>query len=68
MHKYYVSAVLNAFSNQKPTSFDNLCKNHLTTSIDILQYIKNSNKQPPVSVQRKPLPKTHKQTIIFDLD
>lgn len=66
--KYYITALINAFSNPKPTSFDQLCKNHLTTSIDILAYIKSNIKRLPSNAASKPLPPTHKSTIIFDLD
>ena len=66
--RYYIDALITAFSNSKPTSFDQLCKNHLVTSLDILNYIKGSGKPlPPCPVPRK-LPPTSKPTIIFDLD
>lgn len=67
--KYYIDAIINAYSTTNPTSFDQLCKTHMTTSIDILQYIKNSNKKPPSVVNAKPLPAASKKpTLIFDLD
>jgi len=66
--RFYIDTVINAYSNNNPTSFDQICRNHLTTSIDILQYIKNSKKQPPSVVNAKPLPATRKPTLIFDLD
>ena len=66
--KYYISALFNAYSSPKPTSFDQLCKTHLTASMEILQFIKNANKPlPPVPI-RKVLPPTTKLTLIFDLD
>ena len=67
-HKYYISALLNAYSAPKLTSFNQLCKNHLTASIEILNFIKNANKPlPPLPVKRS-LPPTQKLTLIFDLD
>lgn len=66
--KYYVDAIINSFSTNKPTSFDQLCKNHLIASIDILQFIKNSNKMMPQAPNAKPLPPAKKPTLIFDLD
>jgi hypothetical protein len=67
-NKYYISALFNAYSNPKPTSFDQLCRNHLVASLDILHFIKNNNKpHPPQPVPRK-LPLAHKPTLIFDLD
>ena len=67
-NKYYISALINAYSNPKPTSFDQLCKNHLVASLDILHFIKNSNKPLPNHPIAKKLPPTHKPTLIFDLD
>ena len=66
--RFYIDAVINAYSTNNPTSFDQLCKTHLTTSIDILQYIKNSSKKPPSVINAKPLPASKKPTLIFDLD
>ena len=69
-NRYYVSAIIEAHETNKPSSFDNLCRNHMTTSLEILTYIKTVKKQPPTKVNTKPLPaiKNHKNTIIFDLD
>lgn len=36
--------------------------------MDILSYIKSSNKQVPQNVSVRPLQKATRQTIIFDLD
>lgn len=67
-NKYYISALINAYANPKPTSFDQLCRNHLVASLDILHFIKNSNKPlPPIPLPKK-LPPTQKPTLIFDLD
>ena len=53
---YYVSAILSAFESKTLTPFENLCRNHMTTSLDILTYVKNAKKQPPATFTRKPLP------------
>ncbi len=66
--KYYISALFNAYSSPKPTSFDQLCKNHLTASMEILHFIKNANKPLPPVPMKKALPQTQKLTLIFDLD
>ena len=66
--RYYIDTVVNAFSTTNPTSFEQICKTHLTASIDILQYIKGANKPMPKNVAPKPLPSTKKPTLIFDLD
>lgn len=66
--KYYISALLSAYSSPKPSSFDQLCKNHLTASMEILHFIKNANKPLPPMPVRKLLPPTQKLTLIFDLD
>ena len=66
--RFYIDAVINAFSTDNPTSFDQLCKTHMNTSIDILQYIRNANKpMPPIPTPRR-LASTKKPTLIFDLD
>lgn len=67
---YYVSTIINAFESKNLTSFENLARNHLSTSLDILTYIKNSKKQLPINYNCKSLPslKDNKHTIIFDLD
>ncbi len=31
--RYYIDSVINAFTASKPTSFDQLCKNHLIASL-----------------------------------
>lgn len=59
---------MNAFSSSKPSSFDQLCKNHLIASIDILHFIKNANRPMPPAPQKKRLPLATKPTLIFDLD
>lgn len=59
---------MNAYSNSKPTSFDQLCKNHLVASLDILNFIKSSNKPLPPHPIAKKLPPALKPTLIFDLD
>lgn len=66
--RYYVDAVINSFCTSKPTSFDQLSKNHLITSMDILQFIKNSNKPMPQAPNARSLPTAKKPTLIFDLD
>jgi CTD small phosphatase-like protein 2 len=66
--RYYIDAVINAFSASEPTSFDQLCKTHLNASIDILQYIKSGNKPMPSMGNLRHLPPTKKPTLIFDLD
>ena len=68
IQRYYVDPILNAITTSNPTSFDQLCKNHLSTSIDILHFIKNANKSLPQLTNIKPLPPTRKPTLIFDLD
>ncbi|MFM7856285.1 MAG: NIF family HAD-type phosphatase, partial [Flammeovirgaceae bacterium] len=60
--------VISAFSNPKPSSFDQLCKNHLITSIDILHFIKNNQKPMPPAPQKRRLPLPTKPSLIFDLD
>lgn len=67
---YYISAILSAFESKNLTSFDNLCRNHLSTSLDILTYVKNAKKEAPAQFRCKPLPpvKNNRQTIVFDLD
>ena len=66
--RYYIDPVLNAYSTSNPTCFDQLCKTHLTASIDILQYIKTMNKPLPPLGNLRHLPPTSKPTLIFDLD
>jgi len=66
--KYYINALFNAFSATKPTSFEQLCKSHLNSSVEILNFIKNANKPLPPMPIKKILPQTQKMTLIFDLD
>ena len=66
--RFYIDAVINAFSTENPTSFDQLCKNHLNASLDILQYIKSVNKPLPSTGNLRHLPPPKKPTLIFDLD
>lgn len=68
INKYYISALINAFSVGKPTSFDQLCKTHLIASLDILHFIKNANRPMPPTPIAKSLPLINKPTLIFDLD
>lgn len=67
-NKYYISALIAAYANPKPTSFDQLCRNHLVASLDILHYIKNTNKPLPPMPNPKKLPPSSKPTLVFDLD
>ena len=66
--RYYIDAIINAHSTSNPTTFDQLCRTHLTASVDILTYIKNANKPMPSLGNLRHLPPTKKPTLIFDLD
>jgi hypothetical protein len=66
---YYISAVIQAFETPKPTSFDELCANHIITSYEFLCFVDSLNVEKSVSHQIITLPPpTKKNTIIFDLD
>ena len=66
---YYIHCLINAFFNSsKPSSFQQICKNHLLTSIDFLSYIKKNKKIIPTRVKSLSLPSPTKPTIVFDLD
>jgi hypothetical protein len=41
-HKYYVSTVVAAFNSRANTTFMQLCKTHLTTSLQLLKVLKNA--------------------------
>jgi hypothetical protein len=68
VNKYYIGSLLAAHSTPKPTSFDQLCRNHLVASLDILHFIKNANRPLPPHPTPRSLPPSPKPTIIFDLD
>lgn len=65
---YYKSAIYNAFHSSKTTSFHQICKNHLITSIQFLTYVKKNRHIIPSTIQRASLPHSNRKTIIFDLD
>lgn len=66
---YYIHSLINAFFNSsKPSSFQQICKNHLLTSIDFLVYIKKNKKIIPNKVKSLNLSFPTKPTIVFDLD
>src|ERR1700733_8973734 len=66
-HKYYVSTVVSAYFEKTNTSFTQLCKNHLFTSLQLLKNTKNIERPRELPAFCK-LPKTNRNTIVFDLD
>lgn len=66
-HKYYVSTIINAFNSKANTTFFQICKSHLTTSLQLLKALKSTDKPEEVNSIRELTP-TNKNTIIFDLD
>ena len=66
-HKYYISTVLGAFNSRANTTFMQICKTHLTTSLQLLKTLKNVERPLVVKPVRE-LPPTNRNTIIFDLD
>ena len=66
---YYIHSIFNAFfNNSKTSTFQQLCKNHLLTSIDFLSYAKKNKKIVPNKFKQLTLPPTTKPTLVFDLD
>ena len=68
-HIYYLSNVISSFNTDKPSSFEQLCRSHLTTSLDFMKFVHKKNKKllvPAPTPQKLPYPT--RQTIIFDLD
>ena len=43
-HKYYVSTIVSAFNSRANTTFMQICKTHLTTSLQLLKVLKNSER------------------------
>lgn len=66
-HKYYVSTVVGAFNSRANTTFMQICKTHLVTSLQLLKLLKNSEKPTDLKPVRQLKPTT-KNTIVFDLD
>ena len=66
-HKYYISTVMGAFNSRANTTFMQLCKTHLATSLHLLKTLKTSYKPSDVQPIRSLKP-TKRNTIIFDLD
>lgn len=68
-NKYYISSILPAFLDKgNNTSFVQLCRNHLCTSLQLFKYTKAIERPKDVKPIRQ-LPKSNKlNTIVFDLD
>jgi CTD small phosphatase-like protein 2 len=62
-----VSSIISAFCDKIKTSFTQLCKTHLITSLQLFNTLKNAQK-PNKLLPEKKLSPTNKKTIIFDLD
>lgn len=66
---YYISNLINAFTTNNPSSFQDLCRTHLSSSIDFMNFIEKGNKRMMIPAPNPiSLPFTSRQTIIFDLD
>lgn len=68
-NKYYLSMVISAFKAACPSAFEQMCRDHLTASLDVLAFIHKMGKkeQACVPIPQK-LPAPTRQTLIFDLD
>ena len=66
---YYIETIFNAFFSTKVSSFHQICKSHVATSIDFLTYAKKTkNFMPKKCEDSVVLSPTCKKTVIFDLD
>lgn len=70
--QYYVSSVLAAMNNKRPSSFDQICSQHLHASYEFLSYAKREKllipSKPIKSIQLSKNSPLKRHTIIFDLD
>lgn len=61
--------VISAFKAAYPSSFQQMCRDHLTASLDLLAFLHKMNKKAEAYVPiPQQLPPPTRQTLIFDLD
>ena len=66
---YYIHCIINAFFNTgKASSFQQITKNHLQTSIDFLSFVKKNKRIIPSKCRTINIPNSIRPTLVFDLD
>lgn len=68
-NKYYVSPILSAYLDKSSnTSFTQLCRNHLLTSLQLFRCVKSIEKPRDVQPSKQLKKSSKLNTLIFDLD
>ena len=65
---YYTHTIHTAFFSSKSSTFLQLARNHLLTSIEFLSFAKKNKKIIPAKVKPSSIPLSNRPTIVFDLD